>query len=179
MNQDVFENLRAETENNTFQDRITQAIAFEDRLIAELQSMPNWNACKFGQALIPKDCADGLRHHLDKYGRPSLLRWLPDVLACHNQRGAFLFDAKTTNKSNKTTTNYAIEQASVETANAIQESMFQPTYFVFEDMKILSVRTIKERAFQGPSPASGSGTAYFLIDKKWGLDFKSWAQLNK
>ena len=62
-----------------------------------------WLAAPFGQAQIPEEMRPHLVRWMDDYGRTTLLRWTPDIIAVKRARDPFvcLVDAKTETGKNQ------------------------------------------------------------------------------
>jgi hypothetical protein len=153
----------------SFGDRIDAAHQLEQRVIAGLRAR-GWLAYPFGQAQIPEDGRDVLRRYMDDARRPSLLRWMPDIIALReDQRPELaLIDAK-----NSGGPRYAIETRSIEAAEVFVAELHTPVFFVCEDGGVLTPRDVRERGFPGPvkDTTGGSGTPYVLVEKRWASNF--------
>ena len=148
----------------TFSDRMASAKVFESDLIDRLNSM-GWRAWPFGQGLLPEECRNALKRFRDDQGNPSLIRWMPDILAVktigHGSSVA-LIDAK---KSNADYSSYTIEIKAVETMEIYAKHLFTPTFFVFDDYRVLTPSNARALGVAGPPPKFGSGTPYILVQK--------------
>lgn len=157
----------------SFTDRIQASLVFEQGVIERLNKTPGWLAFPFGQGQLPQACRERLIRFEDDARRPSLIRWMPDVIAFRdlsNERSyVSLIDAK---KSGPTE-NYAIEMSAIETAEIYTDYLYTPTFFVFDDWKVLTPREARQRGRPGPepSPGRGSGTPYLLIAKRFARGF--------
>ena len=129
----------------SFQDRIAAATAFEGKVIDRLNGS-GWRAFPFGQAQLPVECRDRLKRFEDGSRRPSLLRWMPDVITYLdvNERRSFvaLIDAKVCGDGMP---NYSLEMSAVETAEIHADRLYTPTFFVFDDWKVLTPREARQR----------------------------------
>jgi hypothetical protein len=152
-----------------FQDRLDLSGAFEDLIIDRL-IRAGWHAEHFGQRQLSEECRDRLKRFEDAARRPSLIRWMPDILAfCDLPSGrsfVALIDAKVSPPPD--TGNYAIERSAVEALEIWTDHFYTPTFFVFDDWQVLTPREARQRGRLGPEPGPGrgSGTPYFLIAKR-------------
>lgn len=156
----------------SFRERIGPAIEFEKLVVKRFNTI-GWNAHHFGQGQLPDDCHRMLALFEDGAHRPSLIRWMPDVLAFgvfRNRVKVVLVDAKVC-----VGPNYAVEMSAVEVAMVFTDQLYTPTFFVFDDWKVLTPREVKQRGRPGPDPrpGKGSGTPYLLVAKQWGREFES------
>jgi len=151
----------------SFADRMLPALTFESEIIDRL-NRTGWRAWPFGQGQLPDDCRKQLGKFEDLSRRPTLLRWMPDILAIGDV--VALIDAKT---SRGNTPNYSLELSAIETANVYADQLYTPTFFVFEGWQVLTPRDARQRGRVGPDPAPGrgSGTPYVLVDKRWARPF--------
>ena len=156
----------------TFRDRMQPAAEFESAVIERLQGA-GWLAYPFGQAQLPPECRRRLSRFMDASRRPSLIRWMPDIITfCDRPDGSSfvaLIDAKVCGGR----PNYAIEMSAIEAAELYTDSFYTPTFFVFDDWKVLSPRDARQRGTPGPAPVqgNGSGTPYLLVGKRFGVSF--------
>lgn len=150
-----------------FDKRLQGSRKLEQRVIDGLHRR-DWLAYPFGQEQIPEDGREVLKAYLDEARRPSMLRWMPDILAVHSGPPVrvVLIDAKGGNGQR-----YAIETRSVEVAEMFVARLHTPVFFVCEDGRVLSPRDVRERGFLGPATANGSGTPYLLVEKRWATRF--------
>jgi hypothetical protein len=153
----------------TFEARMQSAVAFESQVMEWLHRI-GWLAFPFGQAQLPPECRSRLKSFVDAAKRPSLLRWMPDIIAFRDYPGGrtsvALVDAKHCPADRK---NYAIEIASIEAAELFVERFFTPTFYVFSDWKALTPRDARMRGYFNASAPGGSGTPFLLIDKRFGV----------
>ena len=158
---------------STWKERIALATALETQIIERLNAT-GWQAFQFGQGQLPQECRDRLIRFEDGARRPSLLRWLPDIITfCERANGSVfvaLIDAKTCLSD---TPNYSIESSSIETAEVITDKLYTPVFFVFGDFMVLTPRETRQRGRQGPPPKRGSGTPYMLIEKRFARPFEA------
>jgi len=158
----------------TFQDRLWPSLAHEQCIIDRLNRI-GWRAFPFGQAQLPDECRDRLRRFEDASRRPSLIRWMPDIITfCDlspDRSFVALIDAKV---SPPDMGNYAIERSAVEALELWADHFYTPTFFVFDDWQILTPREARQRGRLGPDPrpGRGSGTPYFLVAKHFGRRFE-------
>jgi hypothetical protein len=156
----------------TFAMRIDPAVEFEQSVLARF-NVSGWIAEPFGQALLPENARDALRHFEDLSGRPTLVRWMPDILAwreCnHRVTHLALIDAKVGQVSD----NHAVEIAAADAMDVYVERLYIPAFFVFNDWTVLTPRDVKHRGRLGPDPrgGNGSGTPYYLVPKRFARAF--------
>lgn len=151
----------------SFNVRLGAARELETKVIAGLESR-GWFAWAFGQEQIPEQGRDILRRYKDDAHRPSLIRWMPDILALretHRPQVA-LIDAKGGDGPR-----YAIETRSLEAAEIFVGRLHTPVFFVCRGGGVLTPRDIRERGWPGPESTKGSGTPYLLVDKRWAQKF--------
>jgi hypothetical protein len=151
---------------NDFRARFGAGVQWEKQLPDKL-AVWGWDTTLFGQAQIPENFRDVLRDYEDSYGRPSLIRWLPDLLATRSGQ-ICLIDAKTDSGS---TPNYAVELDALRVGKAIVDHMFTPVYYVWPDGNVLTPRLVEQkvnRQMDGKN-AKGSRTTFLLVDKCWAL----------
>jgi hypothetical protein len=153
----------------TYEARLQGAIEFETQVMEWLTRI-GWLAFPFGQALLPPECRVRLKHFVDAAKRPSLLRWMPDIIAFRDYNegrvSLALVDAKHCAPDRK---NYAVEIAAIETAELFVEKLFTPVFFVFSDWRALTPRDARMRGYFNASAPGGSGTPFLLIDKRFGV----------
>ena len=146
--------------------RMRTAAEHEQRILRRLVGA-GWAAYPFGQAQLPTVCRDQLCRFEDGARRPSLLRWLPDLIAFRTvgrRTLVHLVDAKCAIDD---TPNYAIAMSAVEAAEVLTDRFYTPTFFVFDDWGVVTPRDARQRGVPGPAPRDGrgSGTPYLLIRK--------------
>lgn len=142
------------------------AAIFETALIERLTEI-GWQAFKFGQAQLPDECRLRLQRFEDGSRRPSLIRWMPDIITFRDfgaRSAVALIDAKACGDR----PNYAIEMSAIETAEVYTDRLYTPTFFVFDDWNALTPREARQRGQPGPQTTNGSGTPYVLIPKRFG-----------
>jgi hypothetical protein len=157
----------------SFDDRMRPALAFEQNVIARL-NQTGWCAYPFGQAQLPDECRRRLTRFEDGCRRPSLIRWMPDIITFRDMPNGRSFVALIDAKGGGTgTLNFAIEMSAIETASIYADQLYTPTFFVFDNWTILTPREARQRGAKGPEPAPGrgSGTPYLLIGKHWARPF--------
>jgi len=149
-------------------DRYTLGTEFEGQVIERLRRSC-WCAVPFGQGMLPPDCRQALTHYESGARLPSLLRWLPDIIAYRNHGRPFVavIDVKVCHP------NRAIETSALEVMELMVNQFFTPAFFVFDDWLALTPREVRQRARPGlvPDPDQGSGTPYVLVDKQHGHPF--------
>lgn len=153
----------------TFAARMAPALEFEIAVIERFNST-GWRAFPFGQSQLPDECRDLLRRYEDGSRRPCLIRWMPDVIAFNVQtRRTYvaLIDAKVCGDR----PNYAVEMSAAETAEAFTDRLYTPTFFVFDDWRVMTPREVRQRGRAGPNRSNGSGTPYYLIEKGFSRPF--------
>lgn len=154
----------------SFQDRKHQADLFEKRLLDRL-NQTGWHAYPFGQAQLPDACRVRLRRFEDGSGRPCLIRWMPDVITFRDFSNGRSFVALLDAKSCEDRPNYALEKSAIEAAEIWTDKFYTPTFFVFDDWKVITPREARQRGLTGPTSIHGSGTPYVLVSKQYGRDF--------
>ena len=133
-----------------------------------------WCVQKFGTSLLGDAIKAALVRFEDIARRPSLLRWLPDLIVAReigSRTIVMLVDAKT---GNPTYDNFSFERASVDVAELCVERFYTPTFFVCcngDGHKVLTPREVRDRGFRGPDMPAGSGTPYVLVPKIYGRPF--------
>lgn len=157
---------------STFADRMAPARAWELELIAKFQKF-GWLAAEFGQAQIPEEMRQHLRRWMDDYGRGTLLRWTPDIIAVRPVADPFvcLVDAKTESEKNKNSDNYSVEINAVDAGLAIVRDWHMPLFYFWPDGGVLTPHIVGNRwnrKLDG-NGAGGSQTAYYLVDKRWAM----------
>lgn len=154
----------------SFADRKAPSDAFELALMKRLKDT-GWPAFPFGQAQLPGDCRDRLKRFEDGSRRPSLIRWMPDVITFRDfpdgRSFVALIDAKTCGDK----PNYALEMSAIETAEVYADRLYTPTFFVFDNWQVLTPREARQRGAKGPDASKGSGTPYVLVAKQFGRKF--------
>lgn len=149
-----------------FRARFGTGSQWEQQLPAKLAAW-GWQTTTFGQAQIPDGFRSVLRDYEDSYGRPSLIRWLPDLLATRSGQ-LCLIDAKTDRGG---TQNHAVELDALRVGKAIVDHMFTPVYYVWPNGDVLTPRLVEQkvnRQLDGKN-AKGSHTTFLLVDKCWAL----------
>lgn len=153
----------------SFAARLAPAIEFEQRVIDRLNKS-GWPAFPFGQAQLSLECRQRLARFEDFSRRPSRIRWMPDIITFRDLRNGrsyvALIDAKASNGLR-----YAIETSAVDTAEIYVDGLYTPTFFVFDDWKVLTPLEVRQRGVQGPFRGNGSGTPFLLVEKCYGRPF--------
>lgn len=155
-----------------FGSRMEAAGRFETELVERL-NMTGWRAFPFGQSQLPDECRSLLFRHEDESGRPCLIRWMPDIITFRTLPSGrvwvALIDAKACAPEMP---NYSVEMSAAETAETFTDRLYTPTFFVFDDAKVLTPREVRQRGTPGPPPkGNGSGTPYVLVSKRYGHPF--------
>lgn len=153
-----------------FQERLGPAQEWEQDLIGRLQDR-GWLAAPFGQAQIPEEMRPHLWRWLDDYGRTTLLRWTPDIIAVRPTSDPFacLIDAKTESEKNRNSENYSVEVNAVDAGLAIVRDWHMPLFYVWPDGGVLTPNQVVNRwnRKMDGNGAGGSQTAYYLVNKRW------------
>ena len=154
----------------SFAERMVAAAAFEQQVMDRLNAS-GWAAEAFGQGQLSLTFRDVLRRYQDDAGHPTLLRWLPDIITYANHLRDRPFVALIDAKACDGRPNYSVEKTAIETLELYSDRHFTPTFFVFNDWKVLTPREARQRGTEGPPPKNGSGTPYVLIPKQYGRPF--------
>lgn len=144
----------------TYVQRMTVAMDAEQAVLAGLHAQ-GFKAYPFGQGQLPKDFRIALHEYTDHLGRPSLMRWFPDIIAAKSPVVVVL-DVKAENRS---TENYAIECKALEACEAFQDRLFTPYWFIFPDLRVMTSEIVRKNHRMGPPTQNGSGTPYVLVPK--------------
>jgi hypothetical protein len=153
----------------SFPRRLEVAVAFEDEVVGRFNAT-GWRAFHFGQSQLPDECRSLLVRYEDGSRRPCLIRWMPDVIAFATypkRTFVALIDAKVCGDR----PNYAVEMSAAETAEAFTDRLYTPTFFVFDDWRVMTPRDVRQRGRAGPNRSNGSGTPYYLIEKGFSRPF--------
>lgn len=153
---------------DNFDSRYARAQPWEAQLVERLRSA-GWLAAPFGQALIPEDMRRHLSTWRDSYGRPTLIRWMPDVIAAHPARRAVcLLDAKTEHSD---TAYYAVEVHAVEGGLSIVQHWNTPVFYIWPDGGVMTPALVANRWHRrlDGQRANGSGTSFYLVSKAFRL----------
>ena len=153
-----------------FAGRLQTAIKFEDQLIERLNAT-GWQAFHFGQSQLPEACRAYLTRFEDGSRRPALIRWMPDVITFRQYPNGRVFVALLDAKVCGDRPNYAIEMSAAETAEVFTDKLYTPTFFAFDDWRVLTPREVRQRGRMGPAPVNGSGTPYYLVEKRYSRPF--------
>lgn len=155
----------------SFAERMASATKFEVEVIDQLNKS-GWQAFPFGQSQLPDKCRQHLRKFEDASRRPSLIRWMPDVITFRELPNGKVFvaliDAKACDDDRP---NFAIEMSAIETAEVYTDKLYTPTFFAFTGWSVLTPREARQRGTKGPDANNGSGTPYVLIAKRFGRPF--------
>ena len=156
----------------TYAERMAPARQWEFDLIGLLHAR-GWLAGQFGQAQIPEEMRPHLWRWLDDYGRSTLLRWTPDIIAVRPARRPYvcLIDAKTESDKNSASKNYSVEVNAVDAGLAIVRDWHMPLFYVWRDGGALSPQLVANRwnrKLDGDG-AGGSETAFYLVAKRWAM----------
>ena len=156
----------------SFAERFEPARAWEAELIERLRSR-GWLAAPFGQAQIPDEMRPHLWRWADNYGRATLLRWTPDIIAVRPTAtpSVCLVDAKTESPKNQASPNYSVEVNAVDAGLAIVRDWHMPLFYVWPDGGVLTPHLVANRWHRklDGSGASGSQTAFYLVAKRWAM----------
>lgn len=137
---------------NEYADRLERGVQWEIALSHKLEKW-GWAVAPFGVATLPGVVSLGrvrdggpppgalykaLLEYRDAKGRPSGLRWLPDMIAA---RGPLLrlIDAKS---GRHDTGNYAVEYRSLMIGRIVEVEFNTPVFYVWDDGGVLSPRAI-------------------------------------
>lgn len=157
----------------SFFERMKPALAFESAVIERLHAM-GWMAFPFGQTQLPNECRDRLKRFVDTARRPSLIRWMPDIITFrdypNNRSSVALIDAKVCEGR----PNYSLEISAIETAEIYTDWLFTPTFFVFDDWRALTPRDARQRGIPGNQDNNGSGTPYVLVSKRFSVPMETY-----
>lgn len=155
----------------SFTERMQPAAHFELEVIKRLQ-LDGWQAFPFGQAQLTEECRRRLSRFEDGSRRPSLIRWMPDIITFRDlpsgRAMVALIDAKVCGSN---TPNYSVEMSAVETSEIYTDKLYTPTFFVFDDWQVMTPREVRQRGRPGPTATKGSGTPYLLVEKRFGRPF--------
>ena len=124
-----------------------------------------WTVEPFGQALLTAPCRLALRSWKDRDGKPTLVRWLPDLIAYRHSKcwSVALVDAKSEVSKHA---NHAVEQASVDCDRVISTSLNVPTYYVFDDFGVATPDDVVSWGhIHNGIGTKGSGTPFYLVAK--------------
>ena len=146
----------------TFDDRFTPARKWEVELAEGLRAR-GWQVTEFGQGQLTPDAHQALREWRDSYGRPSLIRWLPDLLAWRGP-DVYMVDAKS--ESGRDTGNVAVELDAFQVGVHIEQILNTPMLYVWK-CGAATPRLIENRWKQRKDGlrTNGSGTSFLLVDK--------------
>jgi hypothetical protein len=150
----------------TFAERMVPASKFEEELVDRLNGA-GWRAFRFGQSQLPEECREYLTRFEDGARRPALIRWMPDVITFRAFPNGRVFVALLDAKVCAGRPSYAVEMSAVETAEVFTDRLFTPTFFAFDDWRILTPREVRQRGRVGPHSPNGSGTPYYLVEKQF------------
>lgn len=131
--------------------------------LASMLADRGWTVAKFGQAQIPDQMRKDLRDYRDSYGRPSLVRWLPDILAVRSGR-IRLIDAKSEQSK---TDNYAVEWSALQAGQLLEQQFHTPVFYVWPDYGVMTPEIVDQRWHdkRDGSGARGSNTSFVLVKK--------------
>lgn len=163
--------------------RLEDGIAWEIELARHLGEW-GWAVAPFGTATLPGVVSLGrlrdggpppgeLYKALMSYrradGKPSGLRWLPDIIAGRGDQ-LCLIDAKSERRPSM---NYAVELRALAVGSVIEQQLFTPVYYIWPDAGVLTPShfTRREVTVKVSRPESfhdrGSGTPFALIPKRF------------
>jgi hypothetical protein len=148
-----------------FEERYNPGREWEIELAAGLEDR-GWKVCEFGQGQLTDAAHKALRNWSDSYGRPSLIRWLPDLLAWRAGE-VYMIDAKTESERQKTSQNVSIELDAMQVGTHIETVLNTPMLFVWRD-GAATPRTISNRwhTRRDGRNTNGSGTSFLLVAKE-------------
>lgn len=156
----------------TYAERSAPAYQWEAELMARLTDR-GWIVAPFGQVQIPDVMRPHLARWLDDYGRQTLLRWTPDIIAVRPAADPFvcLIDAKTELEKNKASENYAVEVNAVDAGLAIVRDWYMPLFYVWQDGGVLTPHIVINRSARklDGAGANGSSTAFYLVRRCWAM----------
>jgi hypothetical protein len=99
-----------------------------------------WSAECFGQGQLSQAARDVLKHYTDEQGRPTPIRWMPDIIAVRAQRAKVaLIDVKT--RSLRYPHSWAVNEHCLQSLEVFGKTMLVPVYFLMDDW---TVRTPEE-----------------------------------
>lgn len=154
----------------SFAQRMAPAAAFEQAVMDRLNAT-GWRAFPFGQAQLPDECRSRLQRFEDMSRRPCLIRWMPDIITFRDMPNGRSFVALIDAESCGDRPNYSLEKSAIETAEIYTDRLYTPTFFVFDDWRLLTPREARQRGRDGPDGSQGSGTPYVLVAKRFGRPF--------
>jgi hypothetical protein len=157
-----------------FASRIGNAVDAEKRVLGGLKAA-GYMAYPFGQGMLPYEFREALRQYANPQGRPSLVRWFPDIVAARMPILALL-DVKT--DSGKTP-NYSIEISALEACEAMQNGFFTPSWFIFPDLRVLTPKIVRKNCKTGNFRGNGTGTPFVIVEKSYAVSIDvAWADWN-
>lgn len=156
----------------SFRQRMEPSAAFEAALMERL-NIHGWHAYPFGQGQLPDECRRRLMRFEDGSRRPSLIRWMPDIITFRDRTDGRSYVALIDAKVCGDRPNYAVEMSAIETCEIYTDKLYTPTFFVFDDWRVLTPRDARQRGRHGPDSRSGSGTPYLLISKEHARPFEN------
>lgn len=154
----------------SFTERLAPSVKFELEVMDRL-NQSGWRAFPFGQSQLPPECRQQLQRFEDGARRPSLIRWMPDVITFREFPNGRVFVALIDAKVCGDRPNYSLEMSAIETAEAYTDKLYTPTFFVFDNWSVLTPREARQRGTKGPDSNNGSGTPYVLVSKRFGRPF--------
>lgn len=151
---------------SAFDNRFRPARNWETELAAGLQAR-GWEVCEFGQGQLSDAAHEALRGWRDTFGRPSLIRWLPDLLAWRDS-DVYMIDAKSETEKNEDSPNVAVELDAFNVGISIEQVLNTPMLYVWK-CGAATPRTIENRWARrhDGGRTDGSGTAFLLMDKRY------------
>jgi hypothetical protein len=149
----------------SYRQRSTVGTTWEQELAAWLTER-GWNVRDFGQSQLDADAHEALRGWHDSYGRPSLIRWLPDLLVWSGST-VYMVDAKSETQKNANSPNVALELDAFDVGMSIEQVLNTPMLYGWE-CGGAQPRTVQNRHHSrlDGSRANGSGTAFLLMSKQ-------------
>lgn len=150
----------------SFGQRLQQANEAEVRVATYLRD-DGWTVSQFGQALLPEAFREALKSQQDNYGRPSLVRWFPDLIVFKRVNlkiRVVLLDVKADKPERD---RWAIEIKAIETCEMFQNSLFTLCWFIFDDGKLsaMTPEMVRDHGIRAGFQGVGSGTPFVVVDK--------------
>lgn len=152
---------------SNFNQRFGVARAWELGLRDKLRER-GYSADLFGQGQLSDYWHKMLQGYRDSFDRPTLVRWMPDIIAAtpDDPSSIVFIDAKT---GTAKTGNYSVEINAHNSALAFENLLYVPVLFVWQDGGVLTTHAIGDRHFTRKDGANttGSGTSFYLVQKRF------------